>query len=44
MVQQPEYLESLGLLFEIPGFSKNPVFNLGKKFSGRNDGAEGFFQ
>ena len=32
MVQQPEYLESLGLLFEIPGFSKNPVFNLGKNF------------
>ena len=44
MVQQPEYLESLGLLFEIPGFSKNPVFNLGKKFSGRKYGAEGFFQ
>ena len=35
MVQQPEYLESLGFLFEIPGFSKNPVFNLGKNFSGR---------
>ena len=32
MVQQPEYLESLGFLFEIPGFSKNPVFNLGKNF------------
>ena len=30
MVQQPEYLESL--LFEIPGFSKNPVFNLGQNF------------
>ena len=32
MVQQPEYLESLGFLFKIPGFSKNPVFNLGKNF------------
>ena len=32
MVQQPEYLESLGFLFEVPGFSKNPVFNLGKNF------------
>lgn len=32
MVQQPEYLESLGFLFEIPGFAKNPVFNLGQNF------------
>lgn len=32
MVQQPEYLESLGFLFEVPWFSKNPVFNLGKNF------------
>ena len=36
MVQQPEYLESLGFLFEIPGFSKNPVFNLGKNFLEEN--------
>ena len=32
MVQPSEYLESLGFLFEIPGFAKNPVFNLGKNF------------
>lgn len=32
MVQAPEYLESLGYLFGIPGFSKNPMFNLGGNF------------
>lgn len=32
IVQQQEYLESLGFLFEIPGFSKNPIFNLGQNF------------
>ena len=32
MVQPSEYLESLGFLFEIPGFAKNPVFNLGQNF------------
>ena len=32
MVQPSQYLEKLGFLFEIPGFSKNPVFNLGQNF------------
>ena len=32
IVQSSEYLESLGFLFELPGFSKNPVFNLGQNF------------
>lgn len=32
MVQPSEYLESLGFLFEIPGFTRNPVFNLGQNF------------
>ena len=32
MVQPSEYLESLGFLFEIPGFAKNSVFNLGQNF------------
>ena len=32
MVQASEYLESLGFLFEIPGFAKNSVFNLGQNF------------
>lgn len=32
IVQPAEYLESLGFLFEIPGFSKNPAFNLGQNF------------
>lgn len=32
-VQAPEFLESLGFLFELPGFSKNPQFNLGSNFS-----------
>lgn len=32
IVQAPEYLESLGYLFDIPGFAKNSAFNLGKNF------------
>lgn len=32
MVQTPEFLENLGFLFEIPGFSKTPSFNLGGNF------------
>ena len=32
MVQPSQYLEKLGFLFEIPGFSKNPVFNLRQNF------------
>ena len=32
MVQPSEYLESLGFLFEIPGFAQNSVFNLGQNF------------
>lgn len=32
-VQAPEFLESLGFLFGIPGFAKNPQFNLGGNFS-----------
>ena len=32
VVQPSQYLEKLGFLFEIPGFSKNPVFNLGQNF------------
>ena len=32
MVQPSEYLENLGFLFEIPGFAKNSVFNLGQNF------------
>ena len=32
VVQAPEFLESLGYLFDIPGFAKNSAFNLGKNF------------
>ena len=32
IVQAPEFLESLGYLFDIPGFAKNSAFNLGKNF------------
>ena len=32
-VQPPQYLEPLGFLFELPGFSKNGTFNLGQNFS-----------
>lgn len=32
-VQTPEFLESLGFLFELPGFVKNPSFNLGGNFT-----------
>lgn len=31
-VQPAQYLESLGYLFQIPGFSQNPAFNLGQNF------------
>ena len=33
MVQPSEYLESLGFLFEIPGFAQNSVFNIGQNFN-----------
>ena len=32
LVQAPEFLETLGYLFEIPGFSRTPSFNLGGNF------------
>lgn len=32
MVQAPEFLETLGYLFEMPGFSKTGAFNLGGNF------------
>ena len=32
-VQPPQYLEPLGCLFDVPGFSKSGVFNLGQNFS-----------
>ena len=32
-VSAPEYLKTLGYLFSLPGFSKNPMFNLGQNFS-----------
>lgn len=32
IVQAPEFLENLGYLFEIPGFSKTSAFNLGGNF------------
>ena len=32
-VTAPEFLETLGYLFGIPGFPKNPAFNLGQNFS-----------
>lgn len=31
-VEAPEFLHPLGYLFEIPGFSPNPQFNLGGNF------------
>lgn len=33
LVQPAEYHESLGWLFGIDGFPKNPLFNLGENFS-----------
>ena len=33
VVQTPEFLESLGYLFGLPGFSRNPQFNMGNKVS-----------
>lgn len=32
IVQAPEYLETLGYLFDIPGFEKSSSFNLGRNF------------
>lgn len=32
-VTAPEFLQPLGYLFEIPGFSENPMFNLGQNFT-----------
>lgn len=32
-VHAPEFLESLGFLFGMPGFIKNPQFNLGGNFT-----------
>lgn len=32
IVQAPDFLQPLGYLFEIPGFKKNPQFNLGGNF------------
>ena len=33
VVQTPDFLESLGYLFGLPGFSRNPQFNMGNNFS-----------
>lgn len=33
LVQPAEYHESLGYLFNIEGFQKSPLFNLGRNFS-----------
>lgn len=32
IVQAPEFLETLGYLFDMPGFSKSSAFNLGGNF------------
>ncbi len=32
VVQAPEFLESLGYLFDIPGVAKNSAYNIGKTF------------
>lgn len=32
MIQAPDFLQPLGYLFEIPGFDRNPQFNLGGNF------------
>lgn len=33
IVTAPDFLQPLGALFEIPGFDRNPVFNLGGNFT-----------
>lgn len=33
VIQTPQFLESLGYLFGLPGFAKNPRFNLGSNFA-----------
>lgn len=32
-VQAPDFLQPLGFLFEMPGFSRSPQFNLGGNFT-----------
>lgn len=32
MIQAPDFLQPLGYLFKIPGFDRNPQFNLGGNF------------
>ena len=33
IVTTPDFLHPLGYLFEVPGFSPNPAFNLGQNFT-----------
>lgn len=44
MIEPALYLESLGFLFEIPGFSKNPTFNMGQNFQEEMMVMSGFSQ
>ena len=44
LVQVSEFLDPLGYLFEIPGFSRNPSFNLSGNFSDEMMVMEGFSQ